>query len=58
MGRLRCWVMEDLPRAIANRLPRKVALFAFVRVYAFGCDHPGADYVQACKAWDSGQRGY
>lgn len=44
---------ETLAWRIAWMLPLKVALFAFVRVYAVlgGC---GDDYARAYNAWESG----
>ncbi len=51
--RLRHWVEETLPWWIAYRLPRRVALFALVRVYAV-LGTCGPDYRAVYERWVSG----
>lgn len=48
------WTTEGLPMAIAWALPRRVALWAFVRVYAADGEAPGPEYERAYKAWEAG----
>jgi hypothetical protein len=50
--RVRYFWRESLPWAIAMRLPRRVALFAFVRVYAV-IGECGPDYKRVYDAWES-----
>ena len=45
------WVKEALPRQFAWWLPRQVALWAFIRVYAATGDAPGPEYSRAYDAW-------
>ena len=54
--RYRCsrW-REDLPMRLAWMLPRKVALWAFIRVMAATGDNPAdITYDSAYKAWEAG----
>lgn len=53
-GRVRWWFRETLPRRCAYLIPRKVALFVFIRVYSV-LDYCGADYVVASKLWEAGE---
>lgn len=54
---VRCW-LETRPDVwawwLAWKLPRKVALYAFVRVYGVLGDC-GPDYEYAYKAWEAGR---
>jgi len=52
---VRFWLTDRLPRWIAMRLPRKVALFAFIRVYAV-LGTCGPEYDAAYKAWERRDR--
>lgn len=45
------WLRERLPWWIAFHLPRKVALFAFVRVYGV-IGECGPDYARVYAAWE------
>lgn len=45
---------DDVERRIAMRLPRNIALWCFIRVYAAGVDSPGPDYAQIYDAWVNG----
>ena len=47
------WVCQQTPMWIAWKLPRKVALWAFIRVYAKDGSAPGPEYERAYKAWES-----
>lgn len=47
------FITETLPWFIAWNIPRKVALFCFVRVYSAIGDL-GEDYETAYKNWESG----
>ncbi len=48
------WYHERLPWLVAWALPRKVALLAFVRVYAV-LGECGDDYEQAYRRWEKGE---
>lgn len=53
------WWFRRLPNKfiwwVAWKLPRKVALYAFVRVYGvIGDIGPGNDYARAYKLWEAG----
>jgi len=50
---IRYWWHERLPWWVAMRLPRKVALFAFIRVYAATGDCL-PDYDPRCRLWEQG----
>lgn len=50
-GRLRWHLRETLPWKIACLLPRKVALFAFVRVFGV-LGYCSPDYEAAYKEWE------
>jgi hypothetical protein len=52
-ARLRWHWHETLPWMIAMRLPRKIALLAFVRVYA-ATGECGPEYARICHAWERG----
>lgn len=46
------WLREEgFPWWVANKLPKKIALFAFVRVYAKDGQSPGEDYRRVYDAW-------
>jgi hypothetical protein len=47
---------RDWPMRIAFWLPRSVALWAFVRVYAADGLEPGPDYVAKYRFWEAGGR--
>lgn len=49
------WVRESTPMWVAWMLPRKVALWAFIRVYAASGDGPGDEYKRAYDFWESQQ---
>lgn len=51
--RPRRFFTETLPRKIAWLLPRRIALWTFIRVYAAGGDI-GPDYERCYKAWEAG----
>jgi len=46
--------MEGFPMFIAWSLPRRVALWTFIRVYAADGGNPGPDYERVYKAWEAG----
>ncbi len=46
------WVKDATPRKIAFWLPRKVALWAFIRVYSACEQDPGPEYTRAYKYWE------
>lgn len=48
------WWTDTLPMKCAWWLPRKVALWAFIRVYSCTGDAPGPDYGNAYDAWEKG----
>jgi hypothetical protein len=37
---------------IAWRVPRRIALWTFIRVYAEGEQSPGPEYVRVYNAWE------
>ena len=43
-----------VPMAIAWALPRRVAMFAFIRVYAADGQAPGPQYERVYRAWEAG----
>jgi hypothetical protein len=45
---------RDIPMKIAWLLPRSVALWAFIRVYACDGNGPGPEYSQKYQAWERG----
>lgn len=45
---------EELPMRVAWMIPRRVALWVFVRVYGCDLQAPGPEYVRVYKAWQSG----
>lgn len=42
---------QGFPLWVARRLPKRIALWTFIRVYAHGVDSPGPEYAQAYDAW-------
>lgn len=43
---------EGFPLWFARHLPKRLALWTFIVVYAHGCpDAPGAEYKQVYDAW-------
>lgn len=40
---------------IAWALPRRIALWAFIRVYACDGQAPGPEYVRVYEAWEQGR---
>lgn len=48
------WVKESVPMWAAYALPRSVALWGFVRVYASTMDSPGPEYEKAYNSFASG----
>ena len=49
------WVKESVPMWLAFRLPRKVALWAFIRVTAATGENPDlVTYRSAYDAWEAG----
>ena len=49
------WVKESAPMWAAFWLPRRVALWAFIRVYAADGEGPGPEYSRVYDAWESGR---
>lgn len=45
---------ERLAFRLAWWLPRRVALWAFIRVYAADGLAPGPEYDRVCRAWEAG----
>lgn len=48
------WYHDALPRRIAWMLPRKVALWAFIRVYGADRKAPTTEYRDKHEAWQKG----
>lgn len=44
---------EGLPAWVAFHLPRRVALWAFIRVYAADGSAPGEEYRRVHDAWEA-----
>ena len=44
---------DKLPMWVAWMLPRKVALWAFIRVYALDGNCPGEEYRRVYAAWEA-----
>lgn len=50
------WVTnEGFPMFIAWRVPRRIALWTFIRVYACDGQGPGPEYERVYKAWERGE---
>lgn len=47
------WVKEATPRQLAFWLPRKVAYWAFIRVYGLSGNGPGEDFARICRLWEA-----
>lgn len=45
---------EGFPMWLAWALPRRIALWAFIRVYAADGHSPGPEYVRVYDAWEKG----
>ena len=45
------WVCDSWPMWVAWRLPKRVALWAFIRVYAKDGKSPGEEYTRVYNAW-------
>ena len=45
------WVWEATPRQIAFLLPKRVALWAFIRVYVAAVNSPSPEYRSAHDHW-------
>lgn len=43
---------EGLPMWIAWKLPKRIALWAFIRVYAKDGQSPGPEYERVYNAWE------
>jgi hypothetical protein len=41
---------------VAWRLPRRIALWAFIRVYALDGQAPGPEYTRIYNAWEAQER--
>lgn len=53
---VRLWFRERPDKIawwLANKLPRQVALYAFVRVYAACSDAPVPEYARVYQAWEA-----
>ena len=49
------WFTTDgFPMWCAWRLPRYIAYWAFIRVYAADGNCPGPEYTRVCRAWEAG----
>ena len=46
--------MDSLRWKLAWMIPRKIALYVFVRVYSATSDIPGPDYERCYKGWELG----
>ena len=46
------WMIEAIPRQLAWMLPRKIAWWALIRVYAQTGDAPGPEYGRVYEAWE------
>lgn len=51
------WRTEGFPIWVAWRLPRRVALWAFIRVYANSHQSPGPEYALAHDVWMAPPKG-
>ena len=49
------FIHEKLPMAFAWALPRAIAYWAFIRVYAADGEGPGTEFDRVCKAWENGK---
>ncbi len=45
---------EGFPIWFARALPRRLALWVFIRVYACDGEAPGPEYSRVYKAWEAG----
>lgn len=50
----RHWRKDKMLMWIAWKVPRPIALWCFIRVYACTGDAPGEDYGRAYAAWEKG----
>lgn len=50
----RHWRRDAIERRVAWWIPRNVALWCFIRVYAAGVDSPGPEYRDIYDAWEKG----
>jgi hypothetical protein len=54
-----CWwhwfSHEGFPQWVAWALPRRIALWAFIRVHAADGNAPGQEYVRVYNAWEAGK---
>lgn len=46
---------DNVYMKLAWLVPRPIAYWCFIRVYACTGEAPGPEYVTACKAWESGK---
>ncbi len=46
---------EGLPMWIAWRLPRRLAMWTFIRVYSADGASPGPEYTRVYHAWERGE---
>lgn len=47
------WFRRDgFPMWVAFRLPKRIALWTFIRVYAKDCESPGPEFKRAHDAWE------
>ncbi len=46
------WFKEQVPMQLAWWLPKKVAYWAFIRVYAKSGNGPGPEFKQICDEWN------
>lgn len=50
-ARVRWYFSETVPRLVAMRLPKRVAYWAFIRVYAVLGDC-GPEFQRVCNEWE------
>lgn len=46
------WFKEQVPMKLAFCLPRRVAYWAFIRVYARDGNAPGPEFKRVCDRWE------
>jgi hypothetical protein len=51
------FVHEGFPMFVAWRIPHRIALWTFIRVYAKDGQVPGPEYTRVYNAWVSRQSG-
>jgi len=50
----RRFTLENFQWMLAYLVPRRIALYVFIRVYSATTEAPDDRYIQICKAWERG----